>query len=141
MKSLQNKIVELQCKSLARQAAMTSEQKASFKKMYKLMTMVVCCMSIMMSFACCVFAADGIDGGIKNGMLELFRILKAVIVPVAAVTLAFAGFQILAGGEKGMETGKKLIISVAIAVGIVYLAPTIVNTISTWFTADESAFN
>ena len=88
----------------------------------------------------CVFADGGsIEGQIASGMGSVYGVLKTIAIPIAAVALGFAAYQIFAGGEKGMEKAKKTILYTAIGIAIVFLAPTIINQISGWFSNSGDA--
>lgn len=78
-------------------------------------------------------AAGGIEAGVKQGLSAVYTTITSIVLPIAAVCLAFAGFKIFAGGEKGMESAKKIILYTLIAVAIVYLAPVIVLNVGNWF--------
>ena len=84
-------------------------------------------------------AITAIEGQIASGMGSVYGVLKTIAIPIAAVALGFAAYQIFAGGEKGMEKAKKTILYTAIGIAIVFLAPTIINQISGWFSNSGDA--
>ena len=59
--------------------------------------------------------------------------MKAVILPIAALALAWCGFKALFGGQKGMEEAKKYALIIIVVVAIVYLAPIIIEQVGGWF--------
>ena len=87
----------------------------------------------VVSFAGGPGIASTIEGGVKNGMEELYDIMTAVVIPVGAVVLAWCGFQALFGGQRGMETAKKTALTVVVVLAVVWLAPMIINQVSGWF--------
>lgn len=85
---------------------------------------------------------SSVASGIQGGLNSLWGLLKAVGIPVAAIAVVFAAFQIFTGGEKGMEKAKKTLLYTAVGVGILYLGPWLITTIAGWFTSagDGGAF-
>lgn len=108
----------------------SSEARHFLLKSITLALVLVLCMTVVM-------AADGTSGaiedGVKAGLASVYGIIKAITIPVAAVSLAFCAFQIFTGGERGMEVAKKTALYTVIAVGIVYLAPVVVEQVGSWF--------
>lgn len=84
-----------------------------------------------------------VASGIQGGLNSLWTLLKAVGIPVAAIAVVFAAFQIFTGGEKGMEKAKKTLLYTAVGVGILYLGPWLITTIAGWFSSagDGGAFS
>lgn len=85
------------------------------------------------------------DGGSIEGQICirygkcLWRSKNNCYTELQLLALGFAAYQILAGGEKGMEKAKKTILYTAIGIAIVFLAPTIINQISGWFSNSGDA--
>lgn len=81
------------------------------------------------------FATDGgeIASGINNGAQQLWKILIAIVAPIATVFFAWAAFKAVFGGERGMEAAKATIITIVIVIALVLLAPLAVKQITTWF--------
>lgn len=89
---------------------------------------------MMMSFAFAAGTASSqIEAGIKGGTKQLYSIMTAVIIPVAAVFFAWNAFKALFGGEKGMEQAKKNMLTIVLVLALVWLAPLIVSEVSSWF--------
>lgn len=86
--------------------------------------------------------AKTIEQGVKTGMSKVYGIVTAIVVPIAVVCVAIAAFQFFMGGEKGMEKAKKIILYTLLGVAVAYLAPLIVNEVSTWFSSqgDQGVF-
>ncbi len=82
-----------------------------------------------------VFAAPGdeIKGAIKEGLGGIYSIITAIVVPVAVICAALAGYKFFVGGEKGAAQAKQILIYLAVGVAIVYLAPVAVSGISGLF--------
>ena len=114
------------------------------KKVRKALTLVLT-LTLVFAMMCVVAgasgaAASGIESGVKQGLGQIYRILTSIVVPVAVVCLAFAAYQVFTGGERGMESAKKIILYTVIGVGIVYLAPLIIQEVGGWFsTTSESS--
>ena len=67
------------------------------------------CISILLSLYSTAFATDAIATGIASGMQQFYSLIRMISIPVAAVAVGAAAFQIFTGGEKGMEKAKKLL--------------------------------
>lgn len=74
-----------------------------------------------------------IEEGIKTGAQSIWTILRAVVLPLAAVALAICAVKILWGGQRAAEEAKGTAIKIVIAVALVLLAPALVNVIGGWF--------
>lgn len=104
---------------------------------------VVLCLICALAFGMMVTAyaatagTTGIEKGIKNGMQDAFKLLRALVTPIAAVVFAIYGLSMLFGGQKGMESGKKGMLICALAIAAVWLAPLAVEAITGWFKALE----
>lgn len=89
-------------------------------------------------------AGEAIQDGVKKGLGSVYTIITAIVVPVAAVCLAVCAFKIFTGGERGMQEAKMIAIYTVIGIAIVYLAPVIVEQVSSWFSSyseNTSIFN
>ena len=104
-----------------------------FYKLWRVAMVLTMCISMFCALSCTVFADDGIVSNIASGMGEMFQILRAIVIPVAVIALVFAGYQVLMGGEKGMETAKKTVVSIIVAVALVMVAPLILEQVAGWF--------
>ena len=91
------------------------------------------CISILLSLYSTAFATDAIATGIASGMQQFYSLIRMISIPVAAVAVGAAAFQIFTGGEKGMEKAKKIIIYTGIGIGVALLAPKLVEMIAGWF--------
>ena len=88
---------------------------------------------MMMVGALATSPADSIQSGISSGANSAYGVMKAVILPIAALALAWCGFKALFGGQKGMEEAKKYALIIIVVVAIVYLAPIIIEQVGGWF--------
>lgn len=78
-------------------------------------------------------AANAIQQGITDGVMQLYNIMLAVVLPVAVLCLAWNMFKVFVGGERGMEQAKKnMVVTIAI-IAVVYLAPAIITQVGKWF--------
>lgn len=102
-------------------------------------------MTLSVAFAGGADAGGGSDGsgttsnisdGIFSGLEGVYSIINSIALPIAGLCLAFCAFKIWMGGERGMETAKRVGIYTIIALALVYLAPTIVKAVSTWFSGN-----
>lgn len=84
-------------------------------------------------FAFAANPGDAIQKGVKQGSGAIWRIMTAVVVPVAAVLFAWNVFRAIFGGERGMESAKRNIFTIIIVIALVLLAPVIVQQIGGWF--------
>ena len=78
-------------------------------------------------------AAESIQAGVASGADSLYKVMKAVILPIAALALAWCGFKAIFGGQKGMEEAKKYALIIVVVIAVVYLAPLIVSQVGGWF--------
>ena len=78
-------------------------------------------------------AANSIQQGVSNGADSLYSVMKAIILPIAALALAWCGFKAIFGGQKGMEEAKKYALIIVVVIAVVYLAPLIVSQVGGWF--------
>lgn len=76
-----------------------------------------------------VFAGPGdeIETAVKAGLKEIYTVITAIVVPVAVICAALAGYKFFVGGEKGAAQAKQILIYLAIGVAVVYLAPVVIN--------------
>lgn len=83
-------------------------------------------------------SASAIQDGVKAGSAQLYGILKAIVVPLGVVVLAWNGLKALFGGERGMEQAKRNILVIVIVMVVVFFAPLIVQQISSWFSSADN---
>lgn len=74
-----------------------------------------------------------IQDGVKDGTASLYSIMTAIVLPIAAVSLAWNGFKVIFGGERGMETAKKNMLTLVLVLALVYLAPLLIEQVGGWF--------
>lgn len=91
----------------------------------------------MMTVTLAATARD-IEGGIKAGTQQLYNIMTAVVLPIAAVFFAWNAFKALFGGERGMEQAKKNMLTIVIVLALVYLAPVVVTQVGGWFSPSSN---
>lgn len=112
---------------------------AHSKQMFQMLALVLCVFAfvgmIMISSTTVAFCAEpDVAGTINNAFsqitMQIFNIIKAVIVPCCIVALGFAGFQFLVGGNQGAEKARKVVIAVACAIGFVLFAPLVVQAVT-----------
>lgn len=83
-----------------------------------------------------------IEEGIKAGAQSIWTIIRAVVLPLAAVALAICAVKILWGGQRAAEEAKGTAIKIVIAVALVLLAPALVDVVGSWFKNKSSwSFN
>ena len=107
---------------------------------------LVLCVAVMATAAILMVASAAgtsttITTGVKSGAKQLFNLMEAVVVPVAAVCFAWNAFKVLFGGERGMEQAKKNILIIVLVLGLVFLAPPVVNEVGGWFNSGGSTWN
>ena len=117
-------------------AANMNPAKDSSVKVRRTLALILA-LTLVFAMMCVVSYADAIEVGINTGLSKIYGIITSVVVPVAAVSLAFSAYQIFTGGERGMESAKKIILYTLIGVAIVYLAPALVKQVADWF-SDQS---
>ncbi|SDD59231.1 hypothetical protein [Peptococcus niger] len=89
---------------------------------------------------CALAAGDpgtAIQTGVKKGSGAIWKIMTAVVVPIAAVLFAWNVFRAIFGGERGMESAKRNIFTIIVVIALVLLAPVIVKQIGGWFGKGE----
>ncbi len=137
-------LVKAQCKKVNTMTEEDPKKRGNMRKYVCIGVMVVMVMTVILALSCTAFAAgssDTIADGIADGMDSLYKQLRMVAIPIAGVSVGFAGFQFFFGGEKGMEKAKKSILYGAIGVAIVLLAPIIMKTVASWFSSVESGIS
>lgn len=104
-------------------------------------TLIILMLVMSVAFAAPT-TSDAIQNGIKDGTSQLYSIMTAVVIPIAAVFFAWNAFKALFGGERGMEQAKKNMLTIVVVLALVYLAPVIIQQVSGWFssTSDGGIF-
>lgn len=136
MSKLNEKLIEVQCKTQCAVMNGAAPEKTRKRIKYaRLALIAVCVVNLLMMMAFPAFA-DSIESKIAGGMQDVYKVIIAICVPIAVIAFAFAGFQAFAGGEKGMEKAKKTALYTIIALGVILLAPIIINQVAGWFESD-----
>ena len=109
----------------------------SRKSMFQMAALTLCIFAfvgiVMMGSATTAFCADtsaSITDAVNNITNNIYKIARAVVVPISIVALAFAGFQFLIGGNQGAEKARKVVIGCVCAIGFVVFAPMVVKTVA-----------
>lgn len=96
-----------------------------------------------------VFADDDVDVTSQIAAVEsavtalsgsIYNIFTGVLLAVATVSFAWAAFKMFFGGEKGLEQAKATMLTVSIAIMIVYLAPLMIQQVRNWFSNSSLSF-
>ena len=105
---------------------------------FKAMGLTAVCLSAI--FTTSALAADFSDvrERVSYGLKSVFDTLRIVALPVGVVSLVACGLFYFFGGEKGMETGKKWGARILIGLGLVGLAPLLIETGYNLFKVDET---
>lgn len=84
---------------------------------------------------CPAFAdeTDEIISSIKDGLGKVYKILTAIVLPLAAIVIAITAVKMIGGSSRESEEGKNRIVRVLIALAVVYLAPLIISVASAIF--------
>lgn len=96
-------------------------------------------MAMLSAFATMTSAfADGsstatIETGIKAGLKSIYDLVVSIAPALAVVGLVLVAAAIIFGGQKGMEKGKSYAITLVLVLGVILMAPVIINTVTTWF--------
>ena len=97
------------------------------------MAAMYCAMATMMPAFAEAANISAITTGIASGTQAVWDILKAVVLPIAAIMLAICGVKLIWGGQRAAEEAKGLIVKIVIGVGLVMIAPALVSTMRGWF--------
>lgn len=100
----------------------------------KLLTIAIVLALSICLLASTAFAGDeDIKEDITAGLGQVYTIITGIVIPVAAVCLGVSAYNVFTGGERGMETAKRLALYTLAGVAIVYLAPVVVLQVGSWF--------
>lgn len=102
--------------------------------------MLIIAYGLLMS-AVPAFATADIAGQVTQGLSQVYKIISAIVLPIAIIALAWAASKLIGGGARGGEEAKAMIIKIIIGIGIVYLAPVIITTIAGWFSKGGTSIN
>ena len=83
--------------------------------------------------------ADQISQQINGGLKKVYGIITAIVLPLGAIAAAICAVKMIIGDERETQAAKKTLIRIIIGVGLVYLAPFLVETISGWFSGTSSS--
>jgi len=83
-------------------------------------------------------AITSIQTGVKSGMKEVYNVITAITIPIAAVAFAVQAFIMLFGGQKGMESAKKNMLIIVVVIAIVWLSPAIIEQVNSWFNTNST---
>lgn len=72
---------------------------------------------------------------LKSGLGQVYKLLTAIILPIAVIVIAICAIQMIWGSTRSGEVARSTLIRVVIALAIIYLAPLLVRTISGWFSS------
>ena len=99
-------------------------------------TMLVLIIALAMST---VVFADSISDKVNGGLKEVYSTITAITVPAGAVSLAVSGLFWIFGDAKSAQSGKSWFIRIVIGIAVVYLAPFLIDQISTWFSEGSAS--
>lgn len=114
----------------------------------RLLTMVLCmCLCLSMFLATNLEVAycdpteateagesiDKIQDIVTTGADKIYNIIRAIVIPIVIVFIAWAGILFLIGGSKGTEKARTIFIGCAAAIVFVAFAPVIGNEVGGWF--------
>lgn len=115
---------------------LNTDNNAKNKKLFKVGFIVASVALMLFAMATCAFAAESttsISSLINSGLGDAYDLFKTIATSVGAIAIVVGGFMFFLGGEKGMQTGKKMILYAFVGIAIVWLAPMLVNTVKGWF--------
>lgn len=117
----------------------------SKKTSFQILAMTLCVFALVgivmlgsTSIAFCEGADETIQTAVSGITEQIYKIMRAIIIPCCIVALAFAAFQFIAGGSQGAEKARKAVIGVIASVAFVTFAPMVMNTIG-GFLADSGS--
>lgn len=111
----------------------------SQKNLFCMLTLMLCVFALVAMFvfttsttAYCADedVGDTIQTAFSALTGKIYNIMRSIIIPCCIIALGFAGFQFIAGGSKGPENARKVVISVLCAVCFVVMAPLAAKTIA-----------
>lgn len=108
----------------------------SRKNIQRLMALAMI-LGLMAALAVCPFASS-IEEGISKGMESLYKLICSITMPIATVVFAWNGIKMFLGGQRNMEQAKMNLLICCVVIGLIWFAPTIINTVGGWFTGGSS---
>lgn len=110
----------------------SSQQILAF--MFALFVFLSICLLCTTATAYCV-TLDDIDTKFETAVTkianEIYIIARSIVCPLCIVALCIAAFQFIAGGNRGADKARSIVVACLIAIIIVALSPTIISTIAT----------
>lgn len=90
-------------------------------------------------------AGTAIQSAVTDMSNQIYKVMRAIVIPLVICGLCIAGFQFLIGGTQGAEKARKLVIGCLFAVAFVAFAPLFGQAIGSWVsgsgTGDISGYN
>lgn len=83
-------------------------------------------------------ATTTINTAIEGLSNQVYKVLKNAIMPVAGLGLAVAGFKLVFGGQRGMDSAWKIALICIAAIAVVFLAPLLIKAFGGWFVDSSS---
>lgn len=104
----------------------------------------VCLLLMLFMSSTPVFAAEdentntetgtsAIENAVNEGAQKIYNLMRAIVIPIIIVLIAWAGLQFAIGGAKGTESAMKIFKGCCFSVIFVVFAPIIANEIGNWF--------
>lgn len=104
----------------------------------------VCLLLMLFMSSTPVFAAEdektntetgtsAIENAVNEGAQKIYNLIRAIVIPIIIVFIAWAGLQFAIGGAKGTENAMKIFKNCCYSVVFVVFAPIIANEIGNWF--------
>ncbi len=129
-----------------------SNRKTLSRMLVYMLCLTLCVSMVMvgsMSVAFCTDdvagAGDAIQGAVSGMTEQIYSVMRAIIIPMCIIALAFAGFQFLVGGTQGAEKARKAVIGVVLAIAFIVFAPLFGKAIGSWVkdegTGDWDGYN
>lgn len=98
----------------------------------QLLMAVAMVVAMVAAIMVCPFAAT-ITDGIDKGMKSIYELICSVTMPIATVVFAWNGIKMFVGGQRNMEQAKMNLLICCLVIGLIWFAPTIINTVGSWF--------
>ena len=95
-------------------------------------------MTALITAAPVLAAGDQISTQINSGLKKVYTIITAIVLPIAAIAAAICAIKMIWGDQRSAETAKATLIRIVIGVALVYLAPFLVEQVSSWFSGSSS---
>lgn len=114
----------------------------SFRFLAILLCLCICTVGVMAAsadVAYCTSATtpadpgDAIQGAVTMGAQEIYKVMRAIVIPIVILFFGYAGLMFLCGGTKGTEAARKICFGCFAAVAFVTCAPLIGQALGTWF--------